>query len=483
MRRSSRIGCVLLAALALLLPTAAAQAAEPPDPRFGIVETTANSQAAAEAGAGYTRIILRWDVIQPGGPADWKPANVPDPVVTAELAAGREVVGLLIGTPAWASADGSETARAVPDMAAWEAFTRRMAQHYAGRINTWVIWNEPDVWMAEHPGKTWDGTEADYALLLKTAYRAIKGVDPSLTVLVAGMTYYWDWEHGRRCYLDRLLEIIAADPEAAAEGYFFDGVVYHLYFNPGQTVDVLEETRASLARYGITGKSIWINETNAPPSDDPQELPWSEPRFSVSLDEQAAFVLQEFALAFSHGAERVEFYKLRNSADHPESIEPFGLLRGDDSPRPAFQAYRTATTHLGGFRSAVHEQRGDINAVTFDRGDETTTVLWTDGTAPLQIRVAAIAAEAMFVDERGNAQPISPVDGLYTVVLPAATCSNAPNCFIGGAPRLLVEQGAANGRTALVESTVSAPEPSTVAERVERPASILWPAWKLLRLE
>ncbi|MCA9871489.1 MAG: hypothetical protein KC487_14070, partial [Anaerolineae bacterium] len=146
---------------------------------------------------------------------------------------------------------------------------------------------------------------------------------------VAGMTYYWDWEHGRRRYLDRLLEIIAADSEAAAEGYFFDGVVYHLYFNPGQTVDVLEETRASLARYGITGKSIWINETNAPPSDDPQELPWSEPRFRVSLDEQAAFVLQEFALAFSHGAERVEFYKLRNSADHPESIEPFGLLRGD----------------------------------------------------------------------------------------------------------------------------------------------------------
>ncbi|MCB0206795.1 MAG: hypothetical protein KDH89_18405, partial [Anaerolineae bacterium] len=100
-----------------------------------------------------------------------------------------------------------------------------------------------------------------------------------------------------------------------------------------------------------------------------------------------------------------------------------------------------------------------------------------------QVRVAAIAAEAMFVDERGNAQSISPVGGLYTVVLPAATCSNAPNCFIGGAPRLLVEQGAANGRTALVESTVSAPEPSTVAERVERPASILWPAWKLLRLE
>lgn len=484
MRRLLCGGLIFLTCwLALPVNTVGAQSATPPDPRFGIVETTANPPAAAQAGAGYTRIILRWDVIQPDSPADWKPANVPDPLVAAELAAGREVVGLLIGTPSWASADGSKTARAVPDPAAWEAFTRRMAQHYAGRIKTWVIWNEPDVWMDQHPGKTWDGTEADFALLLKTAYGAIKGVDPSLTVLVGGMTYYWDWEHGRRRYLDRLLEIIAADPDAAADDYFFDGVVYHLYFNPRQTVDVLDETRASLARYGITGKSIWINETNAPPSEDPQEPPWSEPRFRVSLEEQAAFVLQEFALAFSHGAERVEFYKLRNSADHPESIEPFGLLRADDSPRPAFDAYRTATTYLGGFHSATHEQRGDVNAVTFDRGDATTTVLWTDGTVARQVRVAAIAAQGLLVDERGHAQPISAANGVYTIQAPATTCTNAAHCFIGGAPRLLVEQGAAHGRAALSSSAGSAPGPAVVAASAAKRPVARWPAWKLRRLE
>ena len=167
---------------------------------------------------GYTRVILRWDVIQPAGPVDWKPANVPDPIVEGELAAGREVVGLLIGTPDWAIAPdwaGDRSSRAVPDMFYWEAFVRRMAQQYQGRIRHWVIWNEPDVWMDGHPGKTWDGTVEDYARLLKSAYLAIKDVDPTMTVHVAGMTYYWDWEHGRRRYLDRLLETIAADPEAA----------------------------------------------------------------------------------------------------------------------------------------------------------------------------------------------------------------------------------------------------------------------------
>ncbi len=481
-----------LAAIALLFSSAApgwpaSAASGPPDPRFGIVETFVNPAAASEAGAGSTRVILRWDVIQPGGPVDWKPANVPDPLIAGELAAGREVVGLLIGTPDWAAAPGQAPgSRAVPDMAAWEAFTRRMAQHYQGRIRHWVIWNEPDVWMEGHPGKTWDGTVEDYALLLKTAYTAIKGVDPTMQVYVAGMTYYWDWEHGRRRYLDRLLEVLAADPDAPAAGFYFDGVVYHLYFTPRQTPGVLAETWQSLARYGMNGKQIWINETNAPPSDDPQEPPWSTPRFAVSLDQQAAFVIQQFSLAFAGGASRVQVYKLRNTADHPESIEPFGLLRADDSPRPAFDAFRVVTTYLSGWTAARLERQGEVVAVTFERGDQTTTVLWTDGSAPRSMVVRATAPQALLVDERGQTQAVSAANGVYRLTLPGATCSDPP-CRIGGAPRLLVEQGTAAGRAALTvtpATTVQAPSlPASsqsasppVQDRLWRPArpGYLW---------
>jgi hypothetical protein len=452
-------GIILIAVVSLLASVAGARpaTAEPPapDPRFGIVESYVNPAAAAEAGAGYTRIILRWDVIQPASPVDWKPANVPDPIIAEELAAGREVVAVLIGTPAWASAQGGRSAKDVPDMFYWQAFVRRMAQQYHGRIRHWIIWNEPDVWDINHPGATWAGTEADYYRLLQAAYTAIKDVDPSMQVHIAGLTYYWDWEHGRRRYLDRLLDVIATDPEAAAHSYYFDGVIYHLYFNPSQTVDVLAETRQALAKRGITGKEIWINETNAPPSDDAQEPPWSKPRFRVSLREQAAFVIQEFALAFSSGAGRVEVYKLRNTADHPESIEPFGLVRADDSPRPALAAYRVATSYLRDFRSAYRQRSGQITAVTFDRGDQTTTVLWTDGRTPARARVRAIAPQALLVDEQGGFRAVKPVNGAYLIDLPGATCSNQP-CMIGGAPRLLVEAGRANGRQALAAPAVPA---------------------------
>jgi hypothetical protein len=237
---------------------------------------------------------------------------------------------------------------------------------------------------------------------LKTAYLTIKSVDPSLQVLMAGQTYFWDWSHGRKRYLDRLLDIIAADPEAKTQGYYFDAVPYHLYFNPNQTPQVLAEAQSTLKKHGITDKGLWINETNAPPSTDPQEPPWSQPRFRITLSEQAAFVIQEFALAFASGASRVEFYKLRNTADHRESIEPYGLLRGDDSRRPAFEAYRAMTTHLRGFRKVWQEQSGNVIAVTFDRGDRTTTVLWNKGRQTARIRVKAVAPQADLVDERGT---------------------------------------------------------------------------------
>jgi hypothetical protein len=401
-------------------------------------------------------------VIQPAGSVDWKPANVPDPFIERELADGRQVVGLLIGTPAWASADGNADARAVPKMDAWEAFVRRMTQQYRGRIRHWIIWNEPDVWEQDHPGSTWLGSEADYARLLKTAYRAIKEVDPGAQVAMAGQTYFWDWTHGRRLYLDRLLDAIAADPEAAAGGFFFDVVPYHLYFNPAQAPQVIGEVEAALARHGITGKEVWINETNAPPSDDSQERPWSTPRYRISLDEQAAFVIQQFSQAFAAGASRVEIYKMRNSADHPESIEPFGLLRADDTRRPAFDAYRAMTTYLRDFRGVVKQQLGDTVAFTFDRGGQTTTVLWTWGRTPTRISVRAIAPQGLLVDERGRTSTIKPADGNYLIDLPGASCDSSEACApgIGGAPRLLVEAGAAAGRAALVLPPTPRPTPT-----------------------
>lgn len=441
----------------LALPAAHAQSPTP-DPRFGIVETYTDPAAASEAGAGYTRIILRWDVIQPAGRDDWKPANVPDPFIADELAAGREVVAVLIGTPAWASQSVND-ARAVPDMDAWGNFVKRMAQQYQGRIKTWIIWNEPDVWDMSHPGSTWLGTEEDYYRLLQVAYNNIKSVDPTMQVFLTGLTYHWDAQYNREQYLSRLLKIITADPAAAENNYYFDGATFHLYYKPRQMFDILTEMHGLLDSFGMGDKPIWVNETNAPPTDDPLEPPWADPHFIVSTDEQAAFVIQAYALMIAAGTERIEFYKMENSLEHPEDIEPYGLVRSDGSRRPAFDAFRVVTQYFAGFTNYEWLREGNVYIVTLDRGGKTTTVLWDTAPQDTTFRINAIAPEATVVDERGNTFATRATDGVYTLVLPGATCS-AGDCFIGGAPRLLIENGSPDLRASLLPLATNTPTPT-----------------------
>jgi hypothetical protein len=463
----------LLIVVLLLVWLGPARAQEPtPDARFGLVQTYDDFESAEILGPGFSRIKLYWDIIQPEGPDDWQPSNVPDPLVDADLAAGREVVGLIVRTPAWArdpDHPGNEAThpglKDVPDMDAWGRFVRRLVEQYDGRISRWIIWNEPDVWNPDHPGSTWNGSEEDYFELLKTAYFNIKAVDPSMKVYLAGFTYWWDKEYDRQQYLSRLLEIIANDPAAAENGFYFDGVIYHLYYKPQQVYDILTEVRATLDENGLTEKTIWLNETNAPPSSDPLEPPHREPRFKASLAEQSTFMIQVHAMAFAAGAERVQVYKLLNSTEHPEDVQPFGLIRGDNSRRPAFDSYRVATTYLSGFEDVNLFQQGDVNVVVFDRPDDTVTVLWNVAPTARYVTVNAITDRAILVDEAGRTQPISAVRGRYTLELPPATCSDG-DCFIGGPSRLIVERGSPEQRQPhAVQPTVTptpTPRPSPI---------------------
>lgn len=447
----------------------------PFDPRFGIVETFVSPAEANAAGAGWTRVFFRWDVIQPAGPSDWKPANVPDPLLDAEIAAGREVVAVLIGTPAWATENGTSTA--VPPLEYWGDFVYKIASQYKGRIKHWVIWNQPDVTDPASPSHTWDGTAEDYYRLLKEGYLKIKSVDPAMQVHLAGLTYTWDSDRGNPPYLGRLLDLIVADPEAAAHNYFFDAVSYHLYYNPRRMLEILTDVRSILDAHNLGSKPIWINETNAPPSEDSLE-PLSGPAgISVTLSEQNAFVIQAFAMALAGGAERIAFNKMRNDYPHPEAVEPYGLLRADDSRRPAFAAFQMVSTYFAGVSKTSWLQLGDVYIVTLDRAGQTTTVLWNTAATPTSFSLNAIASQAILVDDQGNQQSIAAENGLYSIELPAAPCSNGLQaCFIGGSPRLVIENGSPDQRILQIPlaatPTPVAVETSTPTPEAQTPAQV-----------
>ncbi|MEM7030599.1 MAG: hypothetical protein AAF629_13610 [Chloroflexota bacterium] len=465
------LSCFIFVSLLLLNFPAPISAQDPkPDTRFGIVQTYDDFDAAAASGAGFTRIKLYWDVIQPNGPDDWFPSNVPDPLLDVDLQAGREIVGLIVRTPAWArdlnnpgNDPDNPQAKDVPDLEAWATFVGMLVKQYEGRIHHWIIWNEPDVWDANHPGSTWNGTEEDYFQLLKTAYLEIKAVDPAMKVYISGFTYWWDKEYDREQYLSRLLAIILDAPDADKHDHYFDGIIYHLYYKPHQIFDILSEGQQTLDAFSLSDKEIWLNETNAPPSSDPTEPPHREPRFKATLTEQSAFMIQGHAMAFAAGADRVQVYKLFNSTEHPEDVQPFGLLRGDKSYRPAFATYQVVTTYMRDFESATRFVDGDVNVVVLDQGDKTTTIVWNVAPTPRIIRLNAISDEALIVDEAGNTEIIQPRQGQYQLELAAAECSSGA-CFIGGSPRLLVEQGPQSQRQPHSVRPTATPLPQTAFE-------------------
>ena len=106
-----------------------------------------------------------------------------------------ELIGLLIGIPEWA-----RDAHGLPqglwldhdDPAnLWAVFVRETAGRYAGRIDHWIIWNEPDIDETE-VAHSWNGSVDDFYQLQRVAYIAAKEANPHAVIHLPAFTYWAD---------------------------------------------------------------------------------------------------------------------------------------------------------------------------------------------------------------------------------------------------------------------------------------------------
>ena len=451
----------LLAPLLLnLAPAQTAVAAGVPDYRFGAVETHAASAAATSLGVGWTRVTFRWNEIQLNGPEEWNDGPISDAALAKELACGRQVVGLIVTTPGWATdvgiGPGVPQGLYLPNDDPhnyWANFVRTTVSRYAGRIDHWIIWNEPDIPNSQH--MSWGGSVKDFVQLLRVAYTVAKETNPNTVIHMSAVTHWWN-EH----WFGQFLDTLVADPNAAANNYYFDAATLHIYFQPETVYDLTAHYYRLLHNRNIY-KPIWIAETNAAPSQDPA-WPVPDAQFNVSLEEQAFYILQSLSLGIAAGAERIAVYKMADTeTDRAANPEPFGLVRMDGSRRPAFSAYRVAMNYLSDFRGGTWDRRDEISAVTIDRGTRTTTVLWARTPEPQTAMIAARTNRALLVDVWGSAYYVYPERGYYFVDLPGANC--AQGCLIGGAPYMLVEEASSGANTAQPPASPT-PPPVEIAD-------------------
>ncbi len=417
------------------------------NPVFGVVEGFWFPELTCQLGVGWERIIFDWAQHQPEGPDDWHTLNVDDRWLQAASDCGREVVAIIKNVPAWATdgTPGSGVPRGLdlpvddPDNI-WANFMRRAAEYYASRgVTHFIIMNEPDI-SSDTYGFEFEGTLEDYYQMLRVAYIAARQGNPSAVIHLAGTTYWHDVNDGQRLFVDRLLERITADPEAPANNYYFNVLSLHLYFRTDSIYDIVQEMRTLLDSYGLTDHTIWINETNAAPTDDPV-WPVERPVYQLDLSQQAAFLVQAAALGLAAGAERIAVYKLWDQG-LPPGGESFGILYPtDNSPRPAYYAWQTVTRYFAGVTQARIARTDTVDAVEMIHvNGRQTVVAWARTAQSATITITATGSKANVFDQYGNMTVLRPVNGVYTLTLSGAACNEADgSCPVGGAVMMLVQ--------------------------------------------
>jgi hypothetical protein len=444
---------------------------------FGAVQAIYNPDRAAQAGVQWERLIFPWSLIQKNGPSTWSDGYFTDQQISQEVARGIQVVGLAVYTPQWATSTPN-TARPTNVPANlylpfddpnnyWGQFMFKLAARYAGQIDTWIVWNEPDLY-SNTINYTWDGSISDMYQLVKVASQAVKKANPGAKIALPGLTYWLDKEGNRPLYLARFMEAASKDPTAASHGDYFDFVMLHQYSNPLSIYVATRLLQRALNTYGLD-RPIWVGESNIVPDDDPMNP--IGPTLHGSMDQQAAYVIQAFALARAAGAERMSIYKMVDEA-REGSGELYGLVRNDGSVRPAFHAYQTAVRYMSLPTSAVYTWDGAndpptddqlsqliqsntnrtqwiwpaaVNRVTMERGPERVTVVWNASPKLVTGRIPAMTRSAQVIDKFGrDTGEVVARDGQYQLELYPTTNNTDPRdpgaYLVGGEPRLIVEK-------------------------------------------
>jgi len=408
-------------------------------PPFGAVEVFWLPDVACEVGIAYDRIIFDWAQHQPTGPDDWNPHNVDEQWLRTAAACDRSIIAVIKHTPAWATdgRPGIGVPRGLYLPVAdpnnlWARFLRRAAEVYAPLgVNRFIIWNEPDIREGVH-GFEFEGTIEDYAQMLRVAYHALRAGNPGAIVHLAGTTYWHDVNLRERLYVDRLLEVLAADPEAAEHGFYFDVLTLHIYFRVETVYQIVHEMRGVLERYGLGDKSIWIGEMNASPNRDPL-WPVERPNWQITLDQQASFLLQGAALGFAAGADHMAAYKFFDWSLEP-GAESFALIRVDQTPRPALTTWGFAIEELSNVTAADFVQSPLIDAVYLHRADGDPLLIAWARTATAALLALPADSPTRIADQYGNMMDIAPTDGAITLLLPGAVCNRRDRCPVGGLP-------------------------------------------------
>lgn len=298
----------------------------------GGADLTQIFDATQSAGFGWVRVDFVWAAIEPApGEFDFRAY---DAIVDAAAARGLSVLAILGYTPDWAT-DGPEGSGVPRDPADWQGFCSQVATRYAGRVERFELWNEPN------QSAFWAGSRSQYInVIVKPGSAALHAANPAARVggpalahLVSGGSDWYRW----------LYDVLQSASDS------LDFVTHHVYDNDGDG-DITKK---------LTGSTRFANQPSLWDIENPsvrevlKNVGWypSRPVWLTETGWNTSQVSEAAQAAYATGLldtwftgvegkswiDRVFLYEARDGVGD----DAFGLLRADGSPKPAYDAVKS----------------------------------------------------------------------------------------------------------------------------------------------
>lgn len=315
-----------------------------PEESRSIAAVARDVDVMRQAGVTTLRVSIGWDGLEPVDDRfDWRFWD--DFVQLLVVRSGIRLIPYVAYTPQWAAGAGADAWKRPPrDPAAFRQVMRALSERYAGLIDSWELWNEPD------NRDYWLGTNAQYVELLRAGAAGVRAGNPRATVVFGGIA-------GGTEFL----------AQAFASGAWrdVDVVNVHAYFetwNPDPLEQIpayLDQVQEIVRRHG-DGEAIWVAEVGY--SDHRQGgrvAAGVEARFAYehTPDFQAVALTRVFAMALSHPATQLlAWYELKDLPTGDPVIgdvnnRHLGVTDPTWRPKPALAALRFMTDLFGrGYR-------------------------------------------------------------------------------------------------------------------------------------
>ena len=317
-----------------------------PDLTWGIDNGAKDRTATAltELGADWVRMSVSWsDEVEPRKGT----YNVSrfDSAIDIARNAGYRVILMVEESPSWAH-DGTNKNSPPRDNADLADFMGFLAARYAGKVEAYEVWNEPNLSWAWPSGPN----PAEYAHMLRTVSPAIRAADPSAKVVFGGVArndyQYLEGAYAEIPNLGDYFDVMATHPYVynggAPEGVWLDP---NGRINKG-AFSAYREVRATMDSYGDT-KPIWFTEFGW--STATAGTGWN---LGVTPQQQADYLTRALQCVEQHSyVEVATWYNLRNEYwenDAPTWAAQLGLMSTDFSHKPAFDALKNYQPGAGG---------------------------------------------------------------------------------------------------------------------------------------